>query len=72
MTRQLAKNGYYTRRYTSNIIAVIDGIGYIVAYIPNRKTGLKDRVIMNERVIFSDSFITSEEFVYEPFADKKS
>ena len=64
-------DGYYTKKFTSDTIAVINGIGHRVAYIKNRVTGLSDRIITNERVIFISHIANKDEFNFEPFKNNK-
>ena len=65
-------DGYYTKKFTSDTIAVINGIGHRVAYIKNRVTGLSDRIITDERVVFINSCIANKDsFNFEPFRNNK-
>lgn len=61
------KNGYYTQRHTSNTIAIINGKGFHVAYLPNKFTGEVEKVITNEKITFLDSYLNDEKhFIFEP------
>ena len=59
------KDGFYTRAKTTSTIAIIKNEGYHVAFLVNKFTKEVDKVITNEKITFTKSFI--DRCVYEPF-----